>query len=119
MVHITHKSWVGIVGATIILVAAIMTLSVSTAVNAAPARGLDLTPEAHKAVACFAYARAQELPWRVQQVYLKRIGKAAGTAGAVYHLGYIEGIIAAHGTNRVVAAKHFYKLMGCTINESI
>ncbi len=129
MIHVTHKSCIKLVGAALLVVATFIGVGISGAVQA---QSVDLhtTAEVKKAVACFSFARAQDLSEDVLNVYLKRIGKASDTAGAVYHLGYTEGMLDAYGYAnaskfkdagfaRLDAAKHLYTLVGCTINESI
>ena len=129
MKHLTHTSWLKWIGGTIAALSVAIALSFSTAAQANPV-DLSVTAEFKKSVACFSFARAHGLRHETLTVYLKRIGKAQGTAGAVYHLGYTEGMLDAYGyanaskfsgsvEARIDAAKTLYKLIGCTINESI
>ena len=98
--------------------------------NVSQASDMQVTQTVKQSVQCFSYARALDKSHEVQQVYLKRIGKASGTAGAVYHLGYTEGLLAglasanakvlgSYKAAKIHAAEYMYKLHGCTINESI
>lgn len=91
---------------------------------------MQITAAVRQSVQCFSFARAHGLGKDVLGVYLKRVGKASGTAGAVYHLGYSEGMLDAYGYAnaskfpsaghaRLDAAKQLYKLVGCTINVKI
>ncbi len=129
MKHHTHKTWLKWIGTGIAALSLVLTLSFS---SAASAKTLDLsvTAEVKKSVACFSFARAHGKSEEVLDTYLRRIGKASESAGAVYHLGYTEGMLDAYGyanaskftgkeEARLDAAKNLYKLIGCTINESI
>lgn len=129
MLHVTHKSCVKWVGVALLVIASFMAVSVSSTANA-QTTDLHITSEVRNAVACFAFARAQNLGHDVLDVYLKRIGKASGSAGAVYYLGYSEGMVDAYGfanasklggvkPAKLHAAINMYKLMGCTLNVSI
>ena len=133
MIHVTHKSCLKLVGAALLFIATLVGVSISSVANAAQPVDLSITHEVKKSVACFSFARAQNLGDEVLNTYLRRIGKASGTAGAVYQLGYNEGLLDAYGyanaskfeefvsvkAARFDAAKALYKLVGCTINESI
>ena len=91
---------------------------------------MQISATAKQSVQCFALARAQRLNVDILELYIKRIGKASGTAGAVFWLGYTEGTLDAYGyahaskfpsaqAARLDAATQLYKLMGCTINVKI
>lgn len=129
MLHVTHKDCLKLAGALILGVAMFVAVSIS---SIAQAQIVDLyvTAEVKQSVACFSFARAQGKGNEELNVYLSRIGKASESAGAVYHLGYNEGMLDAYGyansskfagkvEARIDAAKQLYKLIGCTINESI
>ncbi len=129
MKHTTHKTWLTRIGVAI----AIITVAVSASFNAAShAQDFDLhiTPYVDKAVTCFVYAVFMQQPEKVLSLYTKRIGKAQGTAGAVYRLGYVTGLVdgvasanaqrlGGYEVAKVQAAEYLYKLVGCTINDSI
>ena len=127
MTNTKAQKW-GIVA--IVLVALAASFGVVKAVQAQSVP-LSITAEVKKAVTCFSLARSQGLGTEVTGVYLNRVGKAKGTYGAVYQLGYIEGSLDAYGfansskfgnsmgLARIDAAKNLYKLLGCTINEKI
>ena len=124
----TDKSVRKYIITTLLVVAGIMGLSVHSAANAVD---LQITQEVKKSVACFSFARAQRLPTSTLDVFIKRIGKHNGDAGAVYWLGYSEGSIDAYGFSnsskfgnsmelaRIDAATNLYKMLGCTINVKI
>lgn len=129
MIHVTHKSCLKWVGAALLTLATLVGVGISGAVQAQPV-DLSVTQEVKKSIACFSLARAQNLGEEVLTTYLRRIGEASGTAGAVYHLGHMEGTLDAYGYAnaskfknagfaRLDAAKHLYKLLGCTINVEI
>ena len=130
MKHLTHTSWLKWIGGTIAALSVAIALSFSSAANAQTV-DLSITAEVKKSVACFSFARAHGLRQETLAVYLKRVGKAQESAGAVYHLGYTEGMLDAYGyanaskfsnsniEARIDAARSLYKLIGCTINESI
>ena len=129
MKHLTHTSWLKWIGGTIAALSVAIALSFSSAANAQPT-DMQITQVVKHEVACFVYARHIGLAQDVITTHLNRIGKASGTAGAVYRLGYVEGLIDGLGSANadrlggfVAAKKHaadyMYKLIGCTINESI
>lgn len=129
MLHITHKSWIKLVGTALLVIATFVGVSISSIAVAAVV-DMQITQEVKKSVQCFSYSRAMDLRQEVQRVYLRRIGEASGTAGAVYTLGYTEGLLAGLASSnakvlgsyeaaKVHAAEYMYKLHGCTINESI
>lgn len=124
----TNKSQLKTLGVAALVVA--MLIGVGASAAAQEVSGLEITAYKSKAVQCFALARAQRLGSVTLGKYLNRIGDAAGTAGAVYVLGYAEGTIDAfasanagrlgsYGEARVAAAEHFYESLGCSINEKI
>ena len=127
---VTHKDLTNLVGAALLAVAAFIGVALSGVVQAQPV-DLQITPEVKKSVACFSFARAQRLPTSTLDVFIKRIGKHSGDAGAVYWLGYSEGSLDAYGFSnsskfgnsmelaRIDAATNLYKLLGCTINVKI
>ena len=130
MKHITHRTWLTRIGVAILLVTAAITASVTSASSPQNVRALQLRPSHKKAVQCFTLARAAGMDTDVLTLYIQRIGEASGTAGGVYTLGYTEGTLDAWGAAnssrlggykkaRLHAAKHLYKMTGCTINESI
>ena len=129
MKHLTHKSWLKWIGGTILTMSLIIGASFSSAVNAQPT-DMRITQEVKKEVACFVYARHLGLATEVIGTHLQRIGKASETAGAVYHLGYTEGLLAglaasnaevlgSYKAAKIHAAEYLYNTIGCTINESI
>jgi hypothetical protein len=129
MRHLTHTGWLKVIGGTIATLSIATALSFSVASQAAVV-DMQITEAVRKSVQCFSYSRAMDLRHEVQVVYLKRIGEASGTAGAVYHLGYTEGLLAglassnaevlgSYAAAKIHAAEYMYKLHGCTINESI
>jgi len=129
MKHTTHKSWLKWIGGTIATLSVVIGGSFSSAVNAQPL-DMQITQEVRKEVACFVYARHLGLATEVITTHLHRIGQASETAGAVYRLGYVEGLIDGLGSAnadrldgfkaaKLHAADYMYKLIGCTINESI
>ena len=130
MKHHTHTTWLKWIGGTIAALSVVIGLSFNAAVHAQQPSDMQLTQEVQKAVTCFVYARHMQEPAEVMQVYLYRIGKASESAGAVYRLGYVEGLVdgLASGNSKALggfkpaqlhAAKYLYNLIGCTINESI
>jgi len=129
MKHLTHKSWLKWIGGTILTLSLIIGASFSSAVNAQPT-DMRITQEVKKEVACFVYARHLGLATEVIGTHLQRIGKASETAGAVYRLGYVEGLIDGLGSAnadrlggfkaaKLHAAEYMYKLIQCDINEKI
>lgn len=129
MKHTTHKSWLKWIGGTIVALSVATGISFSAATQAAVV-DMEITEQVRKSVQCFSYARALDKSIEIQNVYLSRIGEANGTAGAVYHLGYTEGLLAglassnaqvlgSYAAAKLHAADYMYKFHGCTINESI
>lgn len=113
----------------IFLICLTLVASFAGAVQAASVQDT-LTSEQRKAVMCYAYAKGHRMPQSVIKVHVKRLGTGAGTAEAVYWLGHTIGTLDAYGNAnagrlggyavaRHDAAKHFYKLMGCTTSESM
>lgn len=129
MKHHTHKSWLKWIGGTLAVLSLAVSVSFSAATQAEVV-DMQITEQVRKAVQCFSYARALDKSVEIQGVYIQRIGKANGTAGAVYHLGYTEGLLAglassnaqvlgSYAAAKLHAADYLYNFHGCTINESI
>ena len=127
MKHVTHKSLVKRVSVVLVAVAAAMAISFSWAVQA---QDMPTSAAAKSAVTCLVLARAQDLPASVSKLFLQRIGKAKYELGTAYWMGYATGMLDAYGfanskkfesmeLARLDAATHLYKMLGCTINESI
>lgn len=129
MKRATHTTWLTRIGVVILICTAAITASFSAASNAQDFDA-QISPQVDKAVTCFVYARDKGASEEIQGVYLQRIGKASGTAGAVWRLGYVTGLVdglasanakqlGGFEAAKVHAADYMYKLIGCTINESI
>jgi len=132
MRHFTHKSWLKVIGGTILTLSVAVALSFSAATHAIAVAEPDLsiTDEAKKAVTCFVFARELNLGQDTLNIYLSRVGKASATFGAVYQLGLDTGMLSAYGfanagrigsvkAARLDAANKLYGLYGCSANESI
>jgi len=90
---------------------------------------MQISQKVHKEIARFAYSRHMGSEDAVL-IHLKRIGKETETAGAVYRLGYVEGLVnglASANSKRLGgyqaaqkhAAKFLYSAEGCTVNEAL
>ena len=129
MRHMTHKSWLKLIGTALVSVSVVVAFSFSSASSAKPL-DMEVTQVVRKEVACFVYARYLGLGREAVGNHLRRIGEATKSAGAVYRLGYVEGMIEGLGSAnaeklggfkaaKLHAAKHMYKIIGCDSNESI
>lgn len=127
MLHITHKSWIKLVGTALLVIATFVGVSISSTVSASD---LGIDYEVKKSITCLVFAKTLDLPKSTLNVYYKRIGEARYEPGAIYQIGYTTGMLDAYGyansgkfgnytLSRMDAAKNLYDMVGCTINESI
>jgi hypothetical protein len=112
----------------IVLVALSLGLGAVNA-HASQPSDMQISQTGHKQIACFVYSRYIGNEEAIN-IHLRRIGRETETAGAVYRLGYVEGLInglasanakrlGGYQVAQVHAAKFMYKVEGCTINEAI
>jgi hypothetical protein len=125
----TQKCIVKRILAAVAVITLLVGAGASSAVGANPS-DMYLSAHAKQSVICFVYARAQGLDEVTTGTFIKRIGKAKDTAGAIWTLGHTVGLLDAYGyanasrfgsaeAGRVDAARALYKMSGCTINEAI
>ena len=85
---------------------------------------------AEKSVKCYVYAKAMGMGRDTLKVYVDLIGDFAMHPDIIFVMGRTTGEINTFGivnkvrhgsiaTARIHAAKHFYRVIGCTINASM
>ena len=130
MHNITYKDVIKLIGTVALCVAASVALVLSNVAVATPLADKVISRVVHHEVACYAFAKYSNKGRAIVKIHLGRIKHASGTAGAVYRLGYVEGLIngmASANAQRLGgyiaaqthAASYFYKVQGCNNGESI
>ena len=133
MLHITHKSWIKLVGTALLVLATFVGVSISSTVNA-QTQSLGATPitieKAAVAVKCGILAIAGGLSTELIEQYVLVFEPYINNTDVGYEAGYTVGVLDTSGMlqadqygsydeARKAAALYFYKINKCTPHESI